>query len=68
VAVGVPDPDLGQRVHAVADVADAEADPEGLRVWANEHLDPEKRIDSLRIVREPVRDDAGKARRRDWAA
>jgi bile acid-coenzyme A ligase len=67
VAVGVPDDDLGQRVHAVADVADAAVDPAALRAWANERLDPEKRIDTLEVVHEPVRDDAGKVRRRDWA-
>ncbi|WP_375389071.1 AMP-binding protein [uncultured Amnibacterium sp.] len=64
-AVGVPDEDLGTRVHAVADVGDAEADPEDLRAWANARLDPGKRIDTLALVREPVRDDAGKLRRRD---
>ena len=67
VAVGVPDDDLGQRVHAVADVAEAEVDPAALRAWVNERLDPEKRVDTLEVVREPVRDDAGKVRRRDWA-
>jgi bile acid-coenzyme A ligase len=63
LAVGVPDDDLGQRVHAVAD---AGLDPEALRAWANGRLDPEKRIDTLQVVDEPLRDDAGKARRRDW--
>lgn len=64
--VGVPDDDLGQRIHAVADVAEASVEAEVLRRWANERLDPEKRIDSLALVREPLRDDAGKLRRRDW--
>lgn len=66
VALGVQDEDLGQRIHAVADAAGAVLDAEALRSWVNERLDPEKRIDSLEVVAEPVRDDAGKARRRDW--
>jgi bile acid-coenzyme A ligase len=64
-AVGAPDPDLGQRVHAVADVAGEPIDAATLRSWANARLDPEKRIDDLVLVHEPVRDDAGKVRRRD---
>lgn len=67
LAVGVPDEDLGHRVHAVADVAGAAVPSDDLRTWANARLAPEKRIDSLRVVHEPLRDDAGKARRRDWA-
>ncbi|MFF8017854.1 AMP-binding protein [Streptomyces sp. NPDC007929] len=62
VVVGLPDPDLGQRVHAVVEVL-GEVTPDELF----EHL-------SLRLVRykvprtiefsaEPLRDDAGKARR-----
>ncbi|MGT2424662.1 AMP-binding protein [Amnibacterium kyonggiense] len=68
IAVGVPDEDLGRHVLAVVDVAEAEEDGAGLRDWANERLDPGKRIDRLLVVHEPVRDDAGKARRRDWTA
>lgn len=67
VAVGVPDDDLGQAVHAIADIASAAIEADVLRRWANARLDPEKRIDALRVVTEPVRDDAGKVRRRDWA-
>ena len=67
VAVGVQDDDLGRRVHAVADVAGDPIPPEDLRAWANERLDPEKRIGTIELVHEPVRDDAGKVRRRDWA-
>lgn len=66
VVVGVADAELGQRIHAVADVGCAEAESADLRAWANGHLDPEKRIDTLEVVREPVRDDAGKVRRREW--
>lgn len=65
-AVGVPDEDLGHRIHAVADVASSATDADELQRRANERLDPEKRIDSLEVVGEPLRDDAGKLRRRDW--
>ena len=64
VVVGVVDDDLGQRIHAVADIALEEVTPEALRTWANERLDPERRIDTLEVTRTPVRDDAGKTRRR----
>lgn len=64
VVVGVADDDLGQRIHAVADIALGEVTPEALRTWANERLDPERRIDTLEVTRTPVRDDAGKTRRR----
>lgn len=65
IAVGVTDADLGQRVHAVADIADAALvdSAEELRAWANARLDREKRIDTLALARVPLRDDAGKARR-----
>ncbi len=66
VAVGVPDDDLGQRIHAVADVAEPQPTGEALRAWVNGRLDPERRVDSLAVVHEPVRDDAGKVRRREW--
>ncbi|WP_438354855.1 AMP-binding protein [Microbacterium sp. CJ88] len=68
VAFGVPDDDLGQRVEAVADIADADTDAAALAAWAAEHLDPARRPARIRLVREPVRDDAGKTSRRCWAA
>jgi bile acid-coenzyme A ligase len=66
LAVGVPDEDLGQRVHAITDVAGAVVGVEELLAWARDRLDPEKRPDTLELVREPLRDDAGKARRSAW--
>lgn len=66
VAVGVPDEDLGERIHAVADIDDAEIDSDRLLAWVRARLDPEKRPDTLQLVREPLRDDAGKVRRSAW--
>ncbi|WP_375399617.1 AMP-binding protein [uncultured Amnibacterium sp.] len=66
VAVGVPDDDLGTRIHAVADIDDAEIDSDRLLAWAHARLHPEKRPDTLQLVREPLRDDAGKVRRSAW--
>ncbi|GAA2754558.1 AMP-binding protein [Amnibacterium kyonggiense] len=67
LAVGVPDEDLERSVLAVVDVAGADQDGTALRAWANDRLDPAKRIDRIVVVHEPLRDDSGKARRRDWA-
>ena len=67
LVVGAPHQDLGQRVHAVVDVADADVAPEALLAWTRSRQDPEKRVDTLEVVHEPLRDDAGKARRRDWS-
>lgn len=66
-AVAVPrdDDELGQSVHAVVDVDTAALTEVELAAWIAERLDPEKRPRSWRIVREPLRDDTGKVRRRD---
>lgn len=66
VAVGVPDDDLGERIHAVADIDDNEVHADRLLAWVRARLDPEKRPDTLQLVREPLRDDAGKVRRSAW--
>ena len=67
VAFGVPDDDLGQRVEAVVDVADAEVDAAELLAWARARLNGERRPAAVRLTRAPVRDDAGKTRRRAYA-
>ncbi|OUE20729.1 Bile acid-coenzyme A ligase [Clavibacter michiganensis] len=67
VAFGVPDDDLGQRVEAVVDVADAQVDAAELLAWARARLDAERRPAAVRLTRTPVRDDAGKTRRRAYA-
>jgi bile acid-coenzyme A ligase len=60
--VGLPDADLGQRIHAIVD-APGGVDPADLR----EHLAPRlaryKIPRTFEIVDEPLRDDAGKVRR-----
>jgi bile acid-coenzyme A ligase len=62
--IGLPDDDLGQRVHAIVDVGDRPAPSEAeLLAHARRHLTPYKVPRSVEIVREPLRDDAGKVRR-----
>ena len=60
--VGVPDDDLGQRVHAVVDspTGVSEAD---LRVFVGDRLVAYKCPSSYEFVDGPVRDEAGKVRR-----
>ncbi|MFP3712641.1 AMP-binding protein [Puerhibacterium sp. TATVAM-FAB25] len=67
VAFGVPDDVHGQRIEAVVDIGDADVDAETLRAFAATVLDRPRRPARVRIVREPVRDDAGKVRRRSFA-
>ncbi|GAB2928481.1 AMP-binding protein [Rhodococcus aerolatus] len=61
--VGLPDDDLGERVHAVVDAAGVAVDPDALRAWAAARLDPEKVPRTVEVVTQPLRDDAGKVRR-----
>ncbi|AXH37564.1 hypothetical protein DVJ78_17975 (plasmid) [Humibacter sp. BT305] len=63
VAFGVPDDEYGQLVHAVADTADDTVSAAELLAFAATHLAPGRRPDGVRIVHEPLRDDAGKVRR-----
>ncbi|MDW5595798.1 AMP-binding protein [Conexibacter stalactiti] len=60
--VGLPDDDLGERVHAVVQ-ADGALDAEQLLAFAAERLVRYKLPRSVRFVSEPLRDDAGKVRR-----
>lgn len=66
VAFGVPDDALGHGIHAVADVAGAGVGEPELLAWARERLGSRTPA-SIRIVHEPVRNDAGKTSRRRWA-
>ena len=61
--IGLPDDDLGERVHAVVDVADASVDEAQLLAFVAERLVRYKVPRTVELVREPVRDDAGKVRR-----
>ncbi|WP_229052161.1 AMP-binding protein [Aeromicrobium sp. Leaf350] len=60
VAVGRPDPELGEVVHVLAE---SDVDPGLLLAWVRERVDPEKRPRTLETTREPLRDDTGKTRR-----
>ena len=60
--IGLPDEDLGQRVHAIVEVA-GEVDPEALRDHVRERLVAYKVPRSVELVDRPLRDDAGKLRR-----
>jgi bile acid-coenzyme A ligase len=61
--IGLPDDDLGNSVHAIVDIADAELDAETLRAHLGEQLARYKIPRSFEFVRKPLRDDAGKVRR-----
>lgn len=60
--VGLPDDDLGERVHAIVQ-ADGELSVEELHGWVAERLAPYKIPRSFELTDEPLRDDAGKMRR-----
>jgi bile acid-coenzyme A ligase len=62
VVIGVPDDDLGQRVHAIVDSPDG-IDEAALRAHLAERLVTYKCPSTYEFVSEPVRDDAGKVRR-----
>ncbi len=64
VVVPRPDEAMGQIVHAVVDVAEADVEVVELVEWARGRLDPEKAPRSWRLTRDPLRDDTGKVRRR----
>jgi bile acid-coenzyme A ligase len=60
--VGLPDEDLGQRVHAIYE-ADAEIPDDELRAHMAERLVRYKVPRNFERVSDPIRDDAGKVRR-----
>jgi bile acid-coenzyme A ligase len=62
VVVGVPDEDLGQRVHAVVRL-ESPASEEDLRAFVATQLAAYKCPSSYELVDRPLRDEAGKARR-----
>jgi bile acid-coenzyme A ligase len=59
---GLPDEDLGSRIHAVVD-APVPVSERALREHLAKHLVPYKIPKSFEFVSEPLRDDAGKVRR-----
>jgi bile acid-coenzyme A ligase len=60
--IGLPDEDMGNRVHAIVDAARA-VDQEALRTHVATLLAPYKVPRSFEVVNELLRDDAGKVRR-----
>jgi bile acid-coenzyme A ligase len=60
--IGLPDDDLGSRVHALVDAPSGVSEAE-LRAWLAERLVSYKIPRSFEFVAEPLRDDAGKVRR-----
>jgi bile acid-coenzyme A ligase len=66
IVIGLPDADLGQRAHAIVQVADeatGRVDDEALRAFLAERLVRYKIPRTFEFTRENLRDDAGKARR-----
>lgn len=60
--IGLPDDDLGNRVHAIVDCF-TPMDAEELISFVGTHVARYKVPRSVEFVTEPVRDDAGKVRR-----
>jgi bile acid-coenzyme A ligase len=60
--IGLPDEDLGNRIHALVDV-DGEVDDAELAAWLRDRLAPYKLPRSYERAAEPLRDEAGKVRR-----
>ncbi|MGA0543805.1 AMP-binding protein [Brevundimonas sp. VNH65] len=63
VVVGLPDADLGQRVHAIVETADGALDREGLMAFLAERIARYKQPRTIEVTTERLRDDAGKVRR-----
>ena len=63
-AIGLPHEDLGNAVHAIVDAPDGNVSEEALLAHLNERLVRYKIPRTLEFVSEPLRDDAGKVRRK----
>ena len=62
--IGLPDEDLGNVVHAIVDAPDAEITEEQLLNHLGERLVRYKIPRTVEFVDDPLRDDAGKVRRK----
>ncbi len=62
--IGLPDEDMGARLYAVVDRPEGPADPEAMEAHLAERLVRYKIPKGFEYVAEPVRDDAGKVRRK----
>jgi bile acid-coenzyme A ligase len=61
--IGLPDDDLGQRVHAIVQADPARLDADELLTFLGERLVRYKLPRTIEVVDKPLRDDAGKVRR-----
>ena len=61
--IGLPDEDVGNRLHAIVEADPADVTVEDLLAFVADHLSPYKRPRTVEFVSEPLRDDAGKVRR-----
>lgn len=61
--IGLPDDDMGARLHAIVDVPGGNLDEPALMTHLRDRLVIYKVPRSLEVVAEPLRDDAGKTRR-----
>jgi len=69
VVVGLPDPDLGQRPHAVVQLDEPwlnKLDADDIGEALAERLSKMKRPRSIEITTQALRNDAGKVRRAEW--
>lgn len=66
--IGLPDDDLGNKLHAIIDRPEGEADAGAMLAHLAERLVRYKIPRSFEYVTEPLRDDAGKSRRKDLRA
>ena len=62
--IGLPHDDMGNAVHAIVDAPASSPDPEALLAFLRARLVTYKLPRSFEFVREPLRDDAGKVRRK----
>jgi bile acid-coenzyme A ligase len=66
--IGLPDDDLGNRVHAIVQTTDDAFDEENVRAFLAERLVRYKIPRTFEVVTQPLRDDAGKVRRSELRA
>lgn len=62
--IGLPDEDMGSRLHAIIDMPKGDLDEAALTAHLRERLVTYKLPKSIELVRDPLRDDAGKTRRK----